>query len=244
MSALADIRTIARLAFTSKRGDTHAARLENFYAGQANQYDEFRKKLLHGREAAISHMAFAPGSRVVDIGGGTGNNLDALSAEQISNVAHWDLVDLCPSLLQVADHKIKSRSLDFAVTHEADACTWKPDEPADAVLFSYSATMIPDWLSAFENAFQMLKPGGKILVVDFYVARKFPTGTSRHGTFTRHFWPLWFSWDNVFLNPDHLPWLQSKYQTLHLVESTGALPYLPFAKVPYFYFVGRKDNHN
>ena len=240
MSAIADLRTIARLALSSKRGDTHAERLENFYAGQASQYDEFRKKLLHGREAALSNLTLPPDARVVDIGGGTGNNLDALSAAQLSAVANWDLIDLCPSLLEIAEQKIEQRSLSFAKTLQADACSWQPAQPADVVLFSYSATMIPDWLGAFENAFNMLKPGGKIVVVDFYVARKFPTGDANHGTFTRHFWPLWFSWDNVFINQDHLPWLQDRYQTIKLHESFGALPYLRFVKVPYYYFVGEK----
>lgn len=240
MTALADLRTIVHLALSSKRGSTHGERLESFYAGQADEYDAFRKKLLHGREAAIEKLDLPENARVVDFGGGTGNNLDALNEKQIGQIAQWDLVDLCPSLLSVAEKKVSLKGFNFVRIHEADACIWESEQLADAVLFSYSATMIPDWLGAFENAYRILKPGGSVVVVDFYVARKFHTSEVRHGVFTRHFWPLWFSWDNVFMSQDHLPWLQSKFLTKELHESFGSLPYLPFVKVPYYYFVGEK----
>ena len=49
-----------------------------------------------------------------------------------------------------------------------------PEAPVDVVTFSYSLTMIPDWFAAIENALRMLRPGGQIGVVDFYVSRKYP----------------------------------------------------------------------
>ena len=127
-------------------------------------------------------------------------------------------------------------------TAEADACAWMPPEgAADLVLFSYSLTMIPDWIGVLEHAWRMLKPGGCVAVVDFYVSRKHPAADHvRHSAFTRHFWPTWFSWDDVFLNPDHLPYLERRFETVKRVESTGAIPYLPGSRVPYYQFVGRK----
>jgi S-adenosylmethionine-diacylgycerolhomoserine-N-methlytransferase len=40
-------------------------------------------------------------------------------------------------------------------------------EPFDAVVFSYSLSMIPDWKQALKNAGGALTPEGKIHVVDF-----------------------------------------------------------------------------
>lgn len=240
MSLIADLKILSQLALARGEGNTQQERLENFYGNQAEGYDDFRKKLLFGRQNLISNLTFPRHAHVVDIGGGTGANLEALNLVQRANIKNWALVDLCPSLLEVANQKIKSQNLHFAETFLADACSWQPSAPVDTVLFSYSATMIPDWLTAFENAYQMLKPGGQIAVVDFYVARKFPTNTKRHSTFTRHFWPLWFSWDNVFLNQDHLPWLQHRFNTVDLQELSAPLPYLPFSRVPYYLFIGEK----
>ena len=51
----------------------------------------------------------------------------------------------------------------------------------DVVTFSYSLTMIPDWFLAVDHAWRLLRPGGTIGVVDFYVSRKHPDpGWRRH----------------------------------------------------------------
>jgi S-adenosylmethionine-diacylgycerolhomoserine-N-methlytransferase len=63
---------------------------------------------------------------------------------------------------------------------------------------------------------------------------------ARHGWLTRHFWPAWFSRDNVFPSPDHLPYLQRRFEPVSLVENRAAVPYLPLARVPYYLFIGRK----
>jgi len=109
------------------------------------------------------------------------------------------------------------------------------------VTFSYSLTMIPDWFAAIENALSILKPGGTIGVVDFYVSRKYAaSGLTRHGWWTRTFWPSWFSLDNVFPSPDHVPFLHRHFDVLHFEEHRAKVPYLPGARVPYYLFVGRK----
>ena len=101
--------------------------------------------------------------------------------------------------------------------------------------------MIPDWFAAIENALSILKPGGTIGVVDFYVSRKYASaGLARHGWFTRTFWPTWFAIDNVFPSPDHVPFLHRHFDVLHFEEHRAKVPYLPLIRVPYYLFVGRK----
>ena len=51
---------------------------------------------------------------------------------------------------------------------------------------------------------------------------------------------MWFGWDNVFLNPDHLQYLQHRYQTVQLIEGLGKVPYMLGLKAPYYVFLGRK----
>jgi S-adenosylmethionine-diacylgycerolhomoserine-N-methlytransferase len=78
--------------------------------------------------------------------------------------------------------------------------------------------------------------------VDFYVSRKHPAaGRQRHSWFTRTIWPAWFATDNVFLSPDHLPYLASRFAPLRLDERRGRLPFVVGARVPYYLFIGKKS---
>ncbi len=236
-----DLRVLYHMVFTRGRGDTHAARLENFYGAQAKDYDDFRKRLLTGREAMYAAVP-VPGNGVwVDMGGGTGWNIENL-ADSIDQIRQIYVVDLAPSLLQIAADRFGKRGWSNVTTVQADATQYQPpDEPADVVTFSYSLTMIPDWFSAIDNALRMLKPGGIIGVVDFYVSRKFPAeGMKRHSWFTRTFWPTWFATDNVFPSSEHLPYLQQRFETQSLREERCKIPYIPLIRMPYYTFVGRK----
>ena len=114
------------------------------------------------------------------------------------------------------------------------------------VILSYAVSMIPDWQAAIGNAVSMLKPGGTLGVVDFHVspAPRDTTGGVRHGFATRHFWPAWFAHDGVHLDARHLPSLRTLLPDHDVVESRAPVPYLPFARVPYYRFVGRRpDGH-
>ena len=182
----------------------------------------------------------------VDLGGGTGANLEFI-AETIPRLRKAYVVDLASSLLKVADERFRARGWNVAEAIEADATQWQPPDGvlADVVTFSYSLTMIPDWFSAIENARKMLKPGGRIGVVDFYVSRKHAAADmKRHGWFTRSFWPVWFAGDNVFPSPDHLPYLQSHFDVTWCQESRSKVPYIPVIRTPYYQFIGTKPPDN
>ena len=74
-----------------------------------------------------------------------------------------------------------------------------------------------------------------------YFSRKHASAPNRqHPWFTRTFWPAWFAMDNVFPNPDHLPYLQRRFERESLIERIGSVPYIPLIKMPYYQFVGRK----
>ncbi len=240
MALWQDLKILYHLALRPVRGKDHAERMESFYSGQADAYDDFRKRLLHGREQLFRQIELPEGGSWVDLGGGTGANLEFI-AEDVPRLERAYVVDLATSLLRVADERFQARGWQHVEAVTADATQWQPLQPVDVVTFSYSLTMIPDWFSAIENAWRMLKPGGVIGVVDFYVSRKHPPeGMQRHGWFTRNFWPTWFSSDNVFPSPDHLPYLKSRFQTVWCQESRSKVPYIPFIRTPFYQFIGRK----
>ena len=241
MGLVADMKILYHLLLKPVRGESHAERMESFYDGQAGAYDDFRKRLLKGREELWQSLPKPSGGIWVDMGGGTGANIENFG-DAINLPSKIYLVDLSSSLLKVANDRFTKRGWTNAETVEADATQYCPPEGyADVVTFSYSLTMIPDWFAAIENAYRMLRPGGTIGVVDFYVSRKFPAeALKRHRWFTRTIWPPWFATDNIYPSADHLPFLQHHFDQVDLFEGSNRPPYVPFIKAPYYWFVGRK----
>ena len=241
MGLASDLRTLYNLTCKRVRGNSHQERLEAFYRHQADGYDDFRQRLLHGREEMMQALELPPGGRLLDLGGGTGANI-AYLGERRRLLERITVVDLCPSLLETARRRIAEQGWHNVETALADVTTCEPESgPVDVVTFSYSLTMIPDWFRALERAVQLLRPGGLIGVVDFYISRKWPAeGMRKHSRLQRALWPTWFGMDNVFLSPDHIPWLQSHFQTVRLEERLGRVPYMLGLKAPYYLFLGRK----
>lgn len=177
----------------------------------------------------------------VDMGGGTGANLEYI-ADKIPHFKRVYIVDLASSLLEIAQKRIDDRGWTNVTAVNGDATTYTPEEGyADIVTFSYSLTMIPDWFAALDNALRILKPGGILGIVDFYVARKWSgEGHHKQSKFTRHYWPMHFSTDNVYLSHDHIPYLERHFETLDLEEYYSKIPYIPIVRVPYYIYLGRK----
>ncbi|KAG9228774.1 hypothetical protein BJ875DRAFT_500474 [Amylocarpus encephaloides] len=185
--------------------------LESFYKAQAGVYDATRKRLLRGREdmlelvaAQLVHKAAKDRTHDtkliwVDIGGGTGWNIEAMSAfvsvpDFFSSVY---LVDFSPSLCEVARKRftrlgwknVKVVCQDARIfrleDHEKGPDTLGFASPtfttsylegnagsvggADLVTLSYSLSMIPDFYSVIDSLGFLLGPSGTIGVVDFYV---------------------------------------------------------------------------
>lgn len=241
MTALSQLKTLYHLTLSPIRGETHQQRLESFYAGQAEHYDESRKRMLHGRDELFAELPATPGGAWVDLGAGTGMNAERFG-DRLADFGSVTLVDLSESLLGVAQKRITARGWTNAATLNADVTQLElPDASADLVTFTYSLTMIPDWFAAVNQAHRVLKPGGVLGVVDFYVSRKYPAKTRRkHSFFTRSFWPVWFGMDNVHPSADHLPYLANRFEPVSVSEHYGKLPWLPILRAPYYRFIGRK----
>jgi S-adenosylmethionine-diacylgycerolhomoserine-N-methlytransferase len=246
MSIFGDLQILYHMVLRPIRGKSHAERMDNFYKGQAADYDDFRRRLLRGREDLWQKMLqSAPYDNIVwmDMGGGTGSNLHFFG-ETIEKLQKVYVVDLAGSLLEIADQRIHNSGWKNIETAEADATTFKPKEgTVDAVTFSYSLTMIPDWFAAIDHAWNVLKPGGRIGVVDFYVSRKYPAENHvKHSWMKRTFWTAWFAYDNVFPSPDHVPYLHRKFKPVLFEERMTRIPWFPnpFFKMPYYLFIGEK----
>jgi S-adenosylmethionine-diacylgycerolhomoserine-N-methlytransferase len=240
MSFAADLRVLFHLAVAPVRGATHQDRLESFYARQAEHYDDFRARLLRGRQELYEQLPVPEGGVWIEMGGGTGSNLQCLG-DRLRELREVHVVDLSPSLLRIADKRVKRQGWSNVVLHCDDATSFsRSGLAADVITFSYALTMIPNWFAAIDNACRLLRPGGVIGVVDFFVGRKHAAGeVTSHRWSTRTFWPMWFAADNVMLSPDHVPFLHSRFERCHFHAARARVPYLPLVRVPYYQFIGR-----
>ncbi|MGD9720178.1 MAG: class I SAM-dependent methyltransferase [Pirellulales bacterium] len=241
MSLAADLRTLYHLTLAPIRGTSHAERLESFYGPQAAAYDRFRERLLHGRAELFRSIPHPPGARWLDLGGGTAANLEFLG-KRLQEIEQVYVVDLSASLLAVAKQRVLAHGWQNVELVRADAAQFEPPgNTVDVVSCSYSLTMMPDWFTVIDHAWDLLRPGGVIGVTDFFVSRTHAEqGLAQHGWWTRHFWPAWFARDNVHLSADHLPYLQRRFETVSLDQLRAPVPYLPGLRVPYYRFVGCK----
>lgn len=229
----ADVRVLWRLLRGQPRCGSHIDRLQRFYAPQASRYDAFRARLLHGRADLIQALDIPAGAHVIELGCGTGSNLELLGARRDGMAAYASvtLVDLCPALLDLA--RQRAQGIGNVVVIEADATTWKPLQQVDCVFLCYSLSMMPDWRATLDNAWHMLAPGGRLGLVDFHLPRQ-------GSQLSNLFWRKWFAHDGVRLSQDYLPALQALSANAFIQQRRGSIPYLAHLRVPYFTYVGRK----
>src|SRR5579871_871563 len=162
------------------------------------------------------------GIRIVELGAGTGRTAEFFGP-RLRSFASVELVDLCPSLLARA--KLRARAWPNVRVIEADAARYRPAEPVDAVYFSYALSMMPGWRDALDNGIRMLKPGGILGIVDFYI----PDG---YGRAAGMFWRRWFGHDGVRLSIEPLLHARAHVREEQFVDERAGVPCLPGLKVP------------
>lgn len=146
----------------------------------------------------------------VDIGGGTGWNIEAMQA--FVNVPTFFscvyLVDLSPSLCEVAQKRFARLGWTNVRIICMDARLFSLKFRADLITMSYSLSMIPDYYSVVDSITSLLDPNGLIGVIDFYVQSVVETSGRNYtgGSIQRHvnwvgrsFWRAWFDLDRVGL---------------------------------------------
>ncbi|KAF4125026.1 betaine lipid synthase, partial [Geosmithia morbida] len=189
--------------------------LESFYKKQAGAYDSTRKYLLRGREDMLALVSAQLKAKLeasgkenesqkriwIDIGGGTGWNIEAMS--EFVNVPEFFssiyLVDFSPSLCEVArkrfgrlgwknvivvcedarKFRLEDYEPDIAIAEhllQSPSLSYLKPRPehggADLITMSYSLSMIPDYYSVVDSVASLLSPHGIMGVVDFYVQNK------------------------------------------------------------------------
>jgi ubiquinone/menaquinone biosynthesis C-methylase UbiE len=144
-----------------------SAAVQSFYRYQACIYDWTRWTILHGRRRAVARLDLRPESSVLEVGCGTGLSfrylLDYLDPARGRLVG----VDFSPYMLRQAQKRVAARNWQNVELLEADAAQLDLQRRFDGIFFAYSLTMIPTWPAAVDRAYEHLKPGGRLVVLDF-----------------------------------------------------------------------------
>ncbi|EEQ38774.1 hypothetical protein FOB63_004924 [Clavispora lusitaniae] len=231
--------------------------LEQFYQNQAHVYDSTRHLLLKGREDCLAltaaHMNRSKKLVWVDIGGGTGKNIEMMNdiCPLAKTFEAIYLVDLSPSLCEIARQRFAGKPWASLVrVMVADACDFAIDyDHADVITFSYSLSMIPTFNSVVDHAVELLeKETGVIACVDFGIQSQ-ETSLGRINTLgglvnrnipwlLRNFWRTWFEADKVFLDSARRNYLEYKFGTLKSLNAYNNT----LGRIPYYIWIGCDKN--
>lgn len=149
----------------------HAALMDRIYRNQRYIYDLTRKYYLFGRDRLIRDLALKPGARVIEVGCGTSRNL--IKIAKANPGAQVFGLDASTEMLETSAKAIRRAGLAgrirlvHAYAEDLAPGLFGENAPFDAIVFSYSLSMIPDWRKALAAAQAALAPGGRIHVVDF-----------------------------------------------------------------------------
>jgi S-adenosylmethionine-diacylgycerolhomoserine-N-methlytransferase len=153
-------------------------RMNRMYRRQRHIYDGTRRYYLLGRDRLIAGLQPEMGSNVLEIGCGTGRNL-VLAAALYPDTRFFG-VDVSTEMLTSAISAISRRGMTerIRVAH-ADGTGFDPQilfdvARFDHVMISYSLSMIPEWRRVLQAAVNLLKPGGRLHIVDFGNQERLP----------------------------------------------------------------------
>lgn len=176
-----------------------------YYRWVASIYDLTRWAVLPGRRLAVDALGLRPGDTVLEIGVGTGHNLPKLS-ECVGPAGRVLGLDFSPHMLLQARRRIRRHSLSNVSLICSDAGRLALSRQVDAVLLSYSLSMLPDPQKVLDLVLDVMDDAGRLTIVDF-------------GPF-RHWGPLgsamkaWLGLNHVTVRTDDLSLLTDRFSDL------------------------------
>ncbi|MFM9059340.1 MAG: class I SAM-dependent methyltransferase [Planctomycetaceae bacterium] len=176
----------------SAPGTGQAAAMDRMYRLTRHVYDITRRYYLLGRDRMLAEIPTGTGTATLEVGCGTARNLVKLARRPAPGLLCG--LDASHEMLETAAASIARQRVPAAgnpaillrqgLAEDLDARRmFGRDEPFDTIFFSYCLSMVPTWPGAIEAALANLKPGGRMLIVDFWdqagLPRVFAAGLTR-----------------------------------------------------------------
>ena len=160
---------------------TRQADARRYYDGFSRVYDLLSPDWYYRRPRsyAIESLGLRRGDRVLNLPCGTGQNLEYLQS-YLQGTGTIVGVDLSPGMLAKARDKVRRRQYSNVVLVEDDAAAVGPQladtyldkgERFDAALCDLGLSGFPEWRTVIDEVLKVLRPGGTIVIMDWYVER-------------------------------------------------------------------------
>lgn len=153
--------------------DEKVAKVAEVFHSVATKYDIMNDLMSGGvhriwKRFTIDCSGARPGQQILDLGGGTGD-LTAKFSRIVGEKGHVILADINNSMLNVGRDKLRDVGV-VGNVHYVQANAEElpfPDDYFDCITISFCLRNVTDKDKALRSMFRVLKPGGRLLVLEF-----------------------------------------------------------------------------
>ena len=150
-----------------------ASKVAGVFHSVAAQYDVMNDLMSFGihrlwKRFTIDASGVRPGNKVLDLAGGTGD-LTAKFSQLVGKDGKVILADINSSMLNVGRDKLRDRGLVQNIEYVQANAEELPfdDNTFDIVTIAFGLRNVTDKDKALKSIFRVLKPGGRLLVLEF-----------------------------------------------------------------------------
>ena len=150
-----------------------ASRVAEVFHSVANKYDLMNDFMSLGMHRLWKHFTIGqaqvrPGQCILDLAGGTGDLAKAFS-KKVGPQGKVVLADINDKMLKEGRERLENQGILGNTSYvQADAeCLPFPDDYFDCITIAFGLRNVTDKLAALRSMYRVLKPGGKLLVLEF-----------------------------------------------------------------------------
>ncbi|MCE0493571.1 bifunctional demethylmenaquinone methyltransferase/2-methoxy-6-polyprenyl-1,4-benzoquinol methylase UbiE [Vibrio salinus] len=166
-------RETTHFGFQTIAKDEKVQKVAQVFHSVATKYDIMNDLMSGGihrlwKRFTIDCSGVRPGQRILDLGGGTGD-LTAKFSRMVGDKGHVVLADINNSMLNVGRDKLRDHGI-VGNVHYVQANAEElpfPDDYFDCITISFCLRNVTDKDKALRSMFRVLKPGGRLLVLEF-----------------------------------------------------------------------------
>jgi demethylmenaquinone methyltransferase/2-methoxy-6-polyprenyl-1,4-benzoquinol methylase len=159
--------------FKTVNSDDKASMVAGVFHSVAQQYDIMNDLMSFGvhrlwKRFTIDASGVRPGNKVLDLAGGTGD-LTAKFSQLVGREGKVILADINSSMLNVGRDKLRDKGLVQNIEYvqaNAEALPFE-ENSFDVVTIAFGLRNVTDKNKALRSIFSVLKPGGRLLVLEF-----------------------------------------------------------------------------
>ena len=172
-SNIEEAQETTHFGFETVKKSEKAGKVAQVFTSVATKYDIMNDLMSGGihrlwKRFTIDCAGARPGQRILDLGGGTGD-LTAKFSRIVGDEGHVVLADINNSMLNVGRDKLRDHGI-VGNVHYVQANAEElpfPDNYFDCITISFCLRNVTDKDKAIRSMFRVLKPGGRLLILEF-----------------------------------------------------------------------------